>query len=106
MILERILCCECTPGKIFKNNTTFKVHLNSKKHLNWVSKNEIKNYKKTSVDYENNIFNYKLKLKRKEEEYNKLNKLYEKKKILINFYIKKIIILIIFLNIKYSLNNR
>ena len=43
MILERILCCECNPGKIFKNNTTYNQHLKSKRHINWESNNDIKN---------------------------------------------------------------
>ena len=105
MKLERILCCECNPGKIFKNNSTFKAHLKSKRHENWASNNTIKNYKKTSVEYENNIFSQKLKLEKLELEYIKLKKLYDKKLKYIYYYLKNIIILVIILNIKYSYLN-
>ena len=64
MILERILCCDCSPGKIFKTNATFKAHLKTKKHLNFISNKDIKNYKKSSVEYENNISAQKIKNKR------------------------------------------
>ncbi len=102
MILERILCCECSPGKIFKNNTTFKAHLKTNKHKKFISNKDIKNYKKSSVEYENNITSQNLRIKEIELEIKKLetkNKLKDK---YINFYLKNIVLLIFFLNIKYS----
>jgi len=109
MILEKILCCECNPGKIFKTNSTYKAHLKSKRHENWVSNTSIKNYKKSSVEYENNIVNYKLRLERLDIDYKKLEmdykKLYNKINLLKKknqYYLNNIIILIIILNIKYS----
>ena len=102
MILERILCCDCSPGKIFKNNTTFKSHLKTKKHINFISNKDIKNYKKSSVEYENNITSQKLKIKEAETRIKNLereNRLQHK----VNyFYLKNVILLIFFLNIKYS----
>ena len=102
MILERLLCCECSPGKVFKNNTTYKVHLKSKKHENWLSNNTIKTYKKTSVEYENNIFTYKLKLSKLEKEHEKLKIICNKKDQYIYYYLKNFILIIISLLIKYS----
>ena len=102
MILERILTCNCSPDKIFKNNTTFKAHLKTKKHINFISNNDIKNYKKSSVEYENNIISQKLKLKELESEKKKLKEKIILKDKYINFYLKNIILLIFFLNIKYS----
>ena len=102
MILERILICQCTPNKIFKNNITFKAHLKTKKHINYISNNDIKNYKKSSVEYENNITSQKLKLKSLESEIKILKKQIILKDKYINFYLKNMILLIYFLNIKYS----
>ena len=102
MILERILCCECSPGKIFKTNATFKSHLKTKKHLNFISNKDIKNYKKSSVEYENNIVSQKLKIKEAETKIKNLEKENRKQHELNYFYIKNIILLVFFLNIKYS----
>lgn len=102
MILERRLICECSPDKIFKNSATFKAHLKTKKHLKFISDSDIKNYKKSSVEYENNIVSQKLKLKELELNNKKLKEKLQFKNKQINFYLKNIIILIIFLNIKYS----
>ena len=74
MILERILCCDCSPGKIFKTNATFKAHLKTKKHLNFISNKDIKNYKKSSVEYENNISAQKLRIKEAELKIKNLEK--------------------------------
>lgn len=102
MILERILCCDCSPGKIFKTNATFKSHLKTKKHLNFMSNKDIKNYKKSSVKYENNITSQKLKIKEEEIKIKKLEKKNRLQHELNYFYLKNIILLIFFLNIKYS----
>ena len=102
MILERILCCDCSPGKIFKTNATFKSHLKTKKHLNFMSNKDIKNYKKSSVKYENNITSQKLKIKEKEIKIKKLEKKNRLQHELNYFYLKNIILLIFFLDIKYS----
>ena len=102
MILERILCCECSPGKIFKTNATFKSHLKTKKHLNFISNKDIKNYKKSSVEYENNIVSQKLKIKEAETKIKNLEKENRKQHELNYFYIKNLILLVFFLNIKYS----
>ena len=102
MILERILCCDCSPGKIFKTNATFKAHLKTKKHLNFISNKDIKNYKKSSVEYENNIVSQKLKIKEVETKIKKLEKENRFQYELNYFYLKNLIILIFFLNIKYS----
>tara|TARA_Y100000741_G_scaffold63524_2_gene45303 strand:- start:579 stop:890 length:312 start_codon:yes stop_codon:yes gene_type:complete len=102
MILERILCCDCSPGKIFKTNATFKSHLKTKKHLNFISNKDIKNYKKSSVEYENNITSQKLKIKEAEIKIKKLEKKNRLQHELNYFYLKNIILLIFFLNIKYS----
>tara|TARA_Y100000768_G_C23768482_1_gene582110 strand:- start:65 stop:376 length:312 start_codon:yes stop_codon:yes gene_type:complete len=102
MILERILCCDCSPGKIFKTNATFKSHLKTKKHLNFMSNKDIKNYKKSSVEYENNITSQKLKIKEAEIKIKKLEKKNRLQHELNYFYLKNIILLIFFLNIKYS----
>lgn len=102
MILERILCCDCSPGKIFKTNATFKSHLKTKKHQNFISNKDIKNYKKSSVEYENNIVSQKLKIKEAETKIKNLEKENRKQHELNYFYIKNIILLVFFLNIKYS----
>ena len=109
MILEKILCCDCSPGKIFKTNATFKSHLKTKKHLNFISNKDIKNYKKSSVEYENNIVSQKLKIKEAEIEIKeaeiKIKKLEKKNKLQHDFNyfcLKNIVLLIFFLNIKYS----
>ncbi len=102
MILERILCCDCSPGKIFKTNATFKAHLKTKKHISFISNKDIKNYRKSSVEYENNIISQKLKIKDMELELKKLKQKNKLQKEYIYFYLKNIILLIFFLNIKYS----
>jgi hypothetical protein len=102
MILERILCCDCSPGKIFKTNSTFKAHLKTKKHLNFISNKDIKNYKKSSVEYENNITSQKLKIREAETKIKNLEKKNRLQDELNYFYLKNIILLIFFLNIKYS----
>ena len=102
MILERILTCNCSPDKIFKNNITFKAHLKTQKHKNYISNYDIKNYKKSSVQYENNITDKNLKLKESELEIKKLKKEIYLKNKYINFNLKNMILLIFFLNIKYS----
>ena len=102
MILERILCCDCSPGKIFKTNATFKSHLKTKKHKNFISNKDIKNYKKSSVEYENNIVSQKLKIKKEETKIKNLEKENRKQHEINYFYIKNIILLVFFLNIKYS----
>ena len=103
MILERILCCECNPGKIFKNNITFKAHLKTKRHLNWVSTNDIKNLKINNKDNENNMLSYKLKYDNLDKKYKLLSIKYKKIDQLSQYYIKNFTIIIIFLIIKYSL---
>lgn len=102
MILERILCCECNPGKVFKNNNTYNAHLKSKRHINWSSQNDMKNLKKNHKDNENNTLSYKLKLNNIENEYNKLKIINEKNKSFILYYLKNFSLIIILLIIKYS----
>ena len=102
MILERILCCECNPGKIFKNNTTYNQHLKSKRHINWASNNDIKNYKKSSVEYENSLFLYKKKLNILTKENIQLKEKIELNNKYLYYYLKNITILVICLSMKYS----
>ena len=105
MILEKRLICGCNPDKIFKNNSTFKAHLKTKRHLTFISDSDIKNYKKSSVEYENNIVSQKLRLKELDVENKKLKEKLIFKNKQIYFYLKNIIILIICLNIKFSCLN-
>ena len=70
--------------------------------MNYISNNDIKNFKKSSVEYENNICSQKLKLKELDLEINTLKKNIIIKDKYIYFYLKNIILIIFFLNIKYS----
>ena len=59
MQLEIRLECGCSPGKVFKTKATYNAHLKTQKHNKWVINNDIKNYKKSTTEYDNTLTSYK-----------------------------------------------
>ena len=102
MDLDIILKCGCTPNKIFKTRKTYDNHFKSDKHKKWEQGELLKNYKKSSTEYENLLGNYKLKNERLLKENSILSKKINEKTEIINFYVKNFVILQIILLIKYS----
>ena len=102
MIVDLVLSCGCNPDKIYKTRKTYENHFKSMKHRKWEEEKMIRNYKKSSTEYENTISSYKLKNERLLKENNKLNDLIKKKTDIIEFYLKNFIIIQIILLIKYS----
>lgn len=102
MIVDVILSCGCTPNKVYKTRKTYENHLKSMKHKKWEEQKMLKDYKKSSTEYENLLGNYKLKNERLLKENILLsNEINEKNKI-IEYYLKNFIIIQIILLIKYS----
>ena len=79
MIVDLVLSCGCNPDKIYKTRKTYENHFKSMKHRKWEEEKMIRNYKKSSTEYENTISSYKLKNERLLKENNKLNDLIKKK---------------------------
>ena len=102
MNLDIRLECDCSPNKIFKNKSTYNAHLKTQKHNKWVINNDIKNYKKSTTEYDNTLTSYKLKMENLIIENTKFKKLINMKTEIIAFYIKNFVIIQIILLFIYS----
>lgn len=102
MIVDLVLRCDCNPDKVYKTRKTYENHFKSMKHKKWEEEKLLKNYKKSSTEYENLIGSYKLKNERLLIENNRLSNMVNKKVDIIEFYLKNFIIIQIILLIKYS----
>ena len=102
MDIDIILSCGCNPNKVYKTRKTYENHLKSVKHKTWEEQKLLKDYKKSSTEYENLLGSYKLKNERLLIENNNLNNKLNEKMQIIEYYLKNFIILQIILLIKYS----